>query len=418
MQNVPHIVRERLKAGVGAGAHPDADVLNAFAERLLSEPERSTVLTHLSACADCRDILALALPATQEVPTAAFAVRRGWFTWPTFRWGFATAGIVVIALGIVEFERHLPAHSATVARQLAPAPIAAGMQKEVAPAPPTLASGQNAPDMSTSIANPSVAKKTTNSLAEAERRPHHLPAELHGPTPQRLQASAPALVANQHAPSPPPSSASQMVEVQAQSVPLKTQTADSQIAKASPANGLAEQFFGYNSGPLTRAKPADIEPVQAGAMGPTSRWSITAVGGLQRSFDQGKTWQDIDVNVNASTAPVASGASGMAGPMTTPIAKQKSMPAASASKVSTTPIFFRAVTAAGNEVWAGGSNAALFHSIDGGNHWTRVLPSSTDAVLTGDVVSVEFSDPQHGTVTTSTPEIWTTTDGGQAWQEQ
>jgi hypothetical protein len=407
MRKLPHIVRERLKAGVAVGDHPDADVLNAFAERLLSEPERSTVLTHLSACADCRDILALALPATEEIPTAAFAVRRAWFTWPAFRWGFATAGVVLIALGVVEFERHLPAHSATVARQLAPAATAAEMKKEV---PPTLASGQNGSDAYTSVA-----KKTTNSLAEAERRPHHLPAELHGPAPKRLQASAPTLVANQQAPNPPPS-ASQTVELQAQSVPLKTQPADSQIAKASPANGLAEQFFGYNSGPLTRAKPADIEPVQAGNMGATPRWSITAVGGLQRSFDQGKTWQDI--NVNPSTAPVASGATGMAGSMTTAIAKQKSMPAASASKVSMTPIFFRAVSAAGNEVWAGGSNAALFHSIDGGNHWTRVLPSSTDAVLTGDVVSVEFSDPQHGTVTTSTPEIWTTTDGGQAWQKQ
>jgi photosystem II stability/assembly factor-like uncharacterized protein len=39
-------------------------------------------------------------------------------------------------------------------------------------------------------------------------------------------------------------------------------------------------------------------------------------------------------------------------------------------------------------------------------------------VLTGDVVRIEFPDPQHGTVTTSTPEIWITTDDGQSWQKQ
>jgi photosystem II stability/assembly factor-like uncharacterized protein len=72
----------------------------------------------------------------------------------------------------------------------------------------------------------------------------------------------------------------------------------------------------------------------------------------------------------------------------------------------------------GTEVWAGGSTGALFHSSDGGNHWTRVVPLFAGSTLTGDVVTVEFSDPQHGKITTSTPEVWTTTDAGQTWQKQ
>ena len=56
MQNVPKIVRERLKAGAPAAQHPDANALTAFAERLLPERERALVFDHLARCGDCRDI--------------------------------------------------------------------------------------------------------------------------------------------------------------------------------------------------------------------------------------------------------------------------------------------------------------------------------------------------------------------------
>jgi photosystem II stability/assembly factor-like uncharacterized protein len=82
------------------------------------------------------------------------------------------------------------------------------------------------------------------------------------------------------------------------------------------------------------------------------------------------------------------------------------------------PLVFRAVSANGPDVWAGGTSAALYHSLDAGNRWTRVLPSSAGAVLAGDIVAVQFSDTQHGTVTTSTGEVWGTSDDGQTWQKQ
>ncbi len=46
------------------------------------------------------------------------------------------------------------------------------------------------------------------------------------------------------------------------------------------------------------------------------------------------------------------------------------------------------------------------------------MPASAGTVLTGDVVSLEFPDMQRGKVSTSTAEIWTTTDDGQTWQKQ
>src|SRR5439155_27367003 len=96
--------------------------------------------------------------------------------------------------------------------------------------------------------------------------------------------------------------------------------------------------------------------------GPT--WSITATGGLQRSLDSGKTWQD--VRVTASPAAV----SGLVAEQVAVYGHEKksrdkkdAKAAKEKEKASGTPVF-RAVSANGLDVWAGGSAGALFHSAD------------------------------------------------------
>jgi photosystem II stability/assembly factor-like uncharacterized protein len=76
------------------------------------------------------------------------------------------------------------------------------------------------------------------------------------------------------------------------------------------------------------------------------------------------------------------------------------------------------VAANGSDVWAGGANGVLYHSTDAGAHWSRVTPSSGNAVLTGDILTMEFADPQHGKIVTSTSETWSTSDRGLTWQKQ
>ena len=68
MENVPKIVRDRLQQGtpVTAESHPDANLLTAFAEHSLAGRERDHVLQHLAQCGDCRETVALALPAEVE----------------------------------------------------------------------------------------------------------------------------------------------------------------------------------------------------------------------------------------------------------------------------------------------------------------------------------------------------------------
>ena len=73
MQDVPKIVLKRLQETSAPGTHPDADLLTAFAEQSLPEPERVRVMDHLARCSDCREVLALALPAMELVAVAASA---------------------------------------------------------------------------------------------------------------------------------------------------------------------------------------------------------------------------------------------------------------------------------------------------------------------------------------------------------
>ena len=108
MSDLPKIVYDRLCAAKPQGAHPDADVLTAFAEQLLSDAERDTVLTHLAACRDCREIVAISLPGLEIAaqpeaepasvsPAGSVPPPRGWFAWPNLRWAALAAGVVVVA---------------------------------------------------------------------------------------------------------------------------------------------------------------------------------------------------------------------------------------------------------------------------------------------------------------------------------
>jgi hypothetical protein len=481
MQNVPKIVRERLRAAAPVANHPGADVLTAFAEHSLPDLERAIVLEHLARCGDCRDVLALALPASEAVQTVITPARGGWLSWPALRWGFvAAAGVAIVSLGIVQYQRHF--QPAAMVAKRAPLPEAAATNVQTQPAASALA-GQQVESLSTVPSRadaisadkrgPEATQPKLMARAETPQATVQQPAVVggaalgavhnqfvHGPQMptqwnqqnNRVQASpamppppsakqqAADLDANRKA---PPSS--QMVEVEASSQvsPVNAETKD-QESRLQVQPGQPEAQPGNSiGGPVGKAKPpVNVEaanvpapqtvdatvqqelPVATGNAGLTARnfaqlsipaasrlphWTITSAGGLARSFDQGNTWQDVDVNAT----PAAGFASGAMAAKAAPAKEDKK-----ALKLAAVPVIFRAVAALGTEVWAGGSNGALYHSADAGGHWTQVVPSSAGAILSGDIVVLDFSDAQHGKVTTSTSEVWITTDGGQTWQKQ
>jgi hypothetical protein len=120
MPQLPKIVQERLRASTAAVGHPDPDVLTAFSEQSLPESERALVIEHLARCGDCREIVALALPAAGEVEAPRVATAgRSWLTWPGLRWGVVAAGVVIVgSFGVLQYLKH-PA-AMTVASQKNP----------------------------------------------------------------------------------------------------------------------------------------------------------------------------------------------------------------------------------------------------------------------------------------------------------
>ncbi|HWO29026.1 MAG TPA: carboxypeptidase regulatory-like domain-containing protein, partial [Candidatus Acidoferrum sp.] len=192
-----------------------------------------------------------------------------------------------------------------------------------------------------------------------------------------------------------------------------------ETVEVSAENALVQTAGGSigGTGPINGRNLTQLNTVTAGLM---PRWAISATGGLQRSFDQGKTWQAVDVKTNpayflnadssATSLQIADKAS------RTKVQKNKD--SSKVAKQETVALTFRAVTAAGSDVWAGGSGGALYHSADAGNNWAPIVPASAGTTLTGDILSIDFPDAQHGKVSTSTSEVWMTGDGGQSWQKQ
>ena len=583
MQNVPKIVRERLTTATPAANHPDADVLTAFAERSLPELERTVVLDHLARCGDCRDIVALALPAMEPVETAVRPSSRGWVTWPALRWGFVAAGVVAIAaLGVLQYQQRLqPATMASkqsarleVAanepkKSVAPFGAAAPSEKKEKLQSPAAPAFADSIDAANAVANekksvarveappasalppqarsfPGVAGGMGNSLPHGPRlanqwqqqntaqnqipapappppfaKQQHADADVsvNGRIPaasQTVQVSgaAPAIAtedaglsARQGQSEPPaqpsgensayligraklpvreaapgqiggsvvdptgavvsnaritlsPSKTGETVtavtnsqgvwliaglpsgnyKAQAEAPGFKTTVLDfnydanhpstysftlspgsvSELVEVSSAqNAQVQAETATIGGPIT-SRELGQAPVTGRNVTQTTtlpallpRWAINASGALQRSFDQGNSWQTVDVNANP--APFA-GATSLQVAANTSRAKVKD--ADKTLKRDAATLTFRAVAAAGSDVWAGGSAGALYHSMDAGNHWTRVVPAFAGAILTGDIIRVEFPDPQHGKLSTSTAEIWVTSDDGQTWQKQ
>ena len=440
MFEIPKIVRQRLnQPGSASSKHPDANLLAAFGERSLSGPERTTVLDHLSFCAECREVVALALPPVESLqPALQFSSGRK-LTWPILRWGFTSAGVLALALfGFVEYGHH--ADSAKMAKNSVPA---AAMQVRDEPVPAAPAQdemranrerSQRAATASATVEKDRPETSARTDLAKSFSAPVVRGSLAHGPrqtdqfqqqnanrlqTPARLQ-----IVPETKQAGPPPtatgiSGASEMVEVQSQSAQLdvRSQEADSLVAtnkpQPLPSSASDGEVSRAKSAPAAVAAPAAPSALEMqgrtfqalNLITPT--WMVNS-GRLQRSSDQGQSWQDVNVTANADT-----GAS-----LEVAIVSSKAAKARKDKKaISATPVF-RTVAANGPDVWAGGTAAALYHSLDAGAHWARVTPSSDSGTLSGDILSMEFPDAQNGRVSTSTGEVWTTTDSGRSWKKQ
>jgi Photosynthesis system II assembly factor YCF48 len=72
---------------------------------------------------------------------------------------------------------------------------------------------------------------------------------------------------------------------------------------------------------------------------------------------------------------------------------------------------FSVVSSNGPDIWAGGSQASLMHSTDGGTTWARV---TLGASATGTINSIEVAG-QNVHIKSSSGQAWSSQDGGKSW---
>ena len=423
MTEVPKIVHQRLRVAgrTAEGAHPEADVLAAFAEQALSGTEREGVLEHLALCGDCRDVVALAFPAAElatasveqeaEVErtpvraaegTPVHVTRWNWFAWANLRWAALAAGVAVAVLvarpGLERWAKPNPPAS-TAAKQV------------TAEAGPTAPAAQ--------LSSGSAAERGGQIEApEAETKPQSLVAKA-GPFPAASRGrEAGTLIVNNMgknpaaadklAPALPPAA---LAFVTPKSTSEAVEVSGAAVGAQAPASALDSNLMARNEAPaIEKAKPAVEEMAASGeqktaeasaqtqmkvqanramfagraaaplvmSFKPSSIWTIRA-GVLERSLDGGQSWQ---------TALKADHA-------------------------------LLCYANRGQEVWTGGQAGTLMQSSDGGATWSAVKVSFKGRSLSSDVTRIDLrQDTAEIVLATAGRETWSSVDGGKTWEKK
>jgi hypothetical protein len=426
MQDAPKTVVNRLQTA--AEPHPDPDLLTAFAEQSLTRGERSRVLEHLARCADCREIVSLASPEVEEV-TADRRIKAGarWLNWPVLRWGVVTAGLAaVVSVGVLQYrERHVGRTTIIASKLIAAEERSAASSSPSANAVAAFQPGVPAP--------PKTAQSPTENRRQLSRKTFQ--GSMAFSTQRTAPAQVPATTAeasSPRVPAPPSGSVVRLVpRIPHTGLAAGTGQGASTAVEVSPAQAEVQtETASVQTDQVEvvgKAKPAEqvLAPASVFKSRPALRWTISNAGALQRSVDGGLTWQDVSIASAALKKQVAPAKDVMTVEVTAAAPVMQPDNAATPAKMKSAaprriPIVFRAVSVSNDsmEVWTGGTPAALYHTIDGGNSWTVVLPAESGMALTGDIVTIQFPDAQNVSVTTSSAENWSTHDGGQTWHKE
>ncbi len=418
---IPKSARDLL-AKQTADAHLSSDLLNAYAEHALTDAEKNQVTLHLASCADCREVVFLAsaaaeeelapalvaapaprqvrqpaVAASQAEPIQGCAVLEPRRKPPTLWWKWAlplTAVVVLGAAALVEWNRSFDSFAPEVASirraPVQPPTTATPPAPQNPAASPASPAGNETPSRSSDVLlnQPAVADKAklqpTNRIDAAEQAQLTKPAKaqreqlaLQAPLASKIEspqsnalaatvASAPPAFAKPAAAQPP--STSQTAEVTSAAPLVQADNADAGAARDLKTQATAKSLTGDQLGALTTLE-MERNPAPA-----KTRWRISRDGHVEHTVGP-STWERV---------------------------------------MAAEPVTFRVVATVGNNVWAGGSDGALFHSSDAGKHWDRVGLADEQGAIT----SIHFSTAQQGSLTSDSGATWTTTDGGETWSKQ
>jgi len=444
MPEVPEIVYDRLQAGLPGGtvreaAHPDPDVLTAFAERSLLAAEREGVLQHLARCGNCRELVALSIPpmesgarpvAAEEsestVPVASSTRgeargQRSWFAWPGLRWAALTAGLIV-AGGILlihpgkpsvapEANRQ-PASTVTkseetiVAKKAVPAPESAlsATNSEKKPAPAGRAFRRDKESKLAYSASAPAEKAIARGQVETRAASKDLAA---GAAVSAVVGAAPT----NPAPAPAVPSASETLEAAGESAAVTTEEARSDL----PLNG--RQVTDLVT--ISKAKAAKTESNAPSALQPSEKQATTDATAERQRAAAGMNTMAANLHRNADKADFPQPVQHPAQWAIHGNDLQRSLDSGVAWTTvlhSDRPLLCYAAGA--SDIWAGGKAGDLFHSANGGLTWSQVHPSAQEQTLSDDVTHIDIYGPSQIALVTGKNQSWKTADGGTTWEKK
>jgi hypothetical protein len=427
-------------------SHPDADLLTAFAEHSLTSREHEQVLGHLAACANCREVVALAgAPLVEPVPEPTR--KRGMWEMPLFRWGTIAATTIVVvgavSVGIYDrektpealFTREAP-FPATQTDKVSAPPPSDDLQRDI---PVPRASAKRAVHLQEQVRFEKPAGTPTNPKAKDAKKEVATGA-LGGLAVATRDSAArsdatfayQAKVAN--APPPPPVTAdldkafatspnrpmagrnmASLSQVQGSSG-TEPKSASKQATVAGTSESVEVSSYAAN------AYPADEASVKSQNEGVQMNAAPVPQAGPQTPSQQSELLDKIQSRNKAGlfheVRPIESVITGTEWQITREGELQRSFSRGNFWEPMLKGHQFRSVAVVGDHVWAGGDDGALYFSADNGRGWTPVAVHNANASVTGNVVRLRFDDVQNGSLESSTGETWNTNDGGQTWHKQ
>jgi hypothetical protein len=451
MDPLPKIARERLRANPPT-EHPDADLLTAFAEQSLTERERSEIADHLARCAECREVVAVAVPEFEptfadaavaagharaasapplmSAPKMAATKRTPWLRSPVLRWGALAACVVVVGAAVLNYRkssREITPYYSGASRD---ANAGLAVQQEQAKSAPAEEELQKSIELDALRTEPK--PKAQPPVLADKALAGKMASAKSGGTAGTLNARGrfDEMVVSKRVPT-------QSESVTVEAAPIAPGTQSAEVANEAPA-ASREMAAARPPTAQQRAQGAKDETVGGSA----AKETVEVAGGAAAVESQTAGYQQKrklrsekeDGNMKASVAQPthvfaariadAAASEGLVGQRNAKWSlSNEGLPQRSFDSGGTwekVPVEhasgFRALSVVAQDVWVGGAAGLLYHSGDNGLHWTRVVPSVDGVRLQADISHIEFTDALHGRVTAADGANWATSDGGKTWQ--
>ncbi len=465
MSELSNALRQRLASAEEPRVHPDTDTLTAYLEQLLPASERHSVVEHLAVCRQCRDVLALSVPepalAEASATVAVRPARRGLLAWkPALGLAASLAGLAIVTAVIIELPTRrtslsafssaannpsaaTPAPAESTAAQPAGAAVNSpsretethsGVSGALAQSAPTIVAAEAArakaaaktpqPGVSAPYVNVQMFANDANAAAPAVDLPS-------APAPRILTDRAPSMVTL--------SSNNQLTEADVphqapSSKPLRilapaTSTTRFGFSIVTTVSRDAKQLFHRPAPPIsaslfagsTMGAPGQFNPSKELSGSPAALSAAPVAGKELNALDQSRAFTAYamsggSVKKAEETAGGESLRRAAAVPTAWKVADRKLLKQGDADAwMEAYPagegIEFSVVSSRGSDIWAGGGNAALVHSSDGGATWQRITLGASAA---GTITTIEANGLKI-VVRSSSGQSWSSPDGGRTW---